>query len=175
MTYLSSAGLAAISILRVYKVTALMDFRKEVVFFSLSVGGGSEASCLSSFNWFPVAIGAGWLLVGCFFFFSSSSHESAALQSTPPGFRSAEVSGELSRILHLSSQTFSDLQLTLKEVFSSGGLCDWVHSNRDLKDLWKTCICGATRLGDKSEHCTVLSFVLSDLLFFFWKTFKSGF
>lgn len=40
----------------------------------------------------------------------------------------------------LSSQTFSDLQLTLKEVFSSGGLYDCknnsrVHSNGDLKDL----------------------------------------
>lgn len=64
------------------------------------------------------------MLFFLFFFPSPSSHESAALQSTPPGFRSAEVSGELSRILHLSSQTFSDLQLTLKEVFSSGGLYD---------------------------------------------------
>lgn len=51
--------LRAISIQRVYKVTALMDLWKEVVFFSARVGGGSEASCLSSFNWFSVAIGAG--------------------------------------------------------------------------------------------------------------------
>lgn len=58
VTYLSSACFWAISIQRVYKVTALMDFRKEVVFFSARVGGGSEASCLSSFNWFSVAIGA---------------------------------------------------------------------------------------------------------------------
>lgn len=64
------------------------------------------------------------MVFGGVFFFSLSSHESAALQSTPPGFRSAAVSGELSRILHLSSQTLSDSQLTLKEVFSSGGLYD---------------------------------------------------
>lgn len=59
VTYLSSACFRAISIQQVYKVTALMDFRKEVVFFSARVGGGSEASRLSSFNWFSVAIGAG--------------------------------------------------------------------------------------------------------------------
>lgn len=35
-----------------------MGFRKEVVFLRARVGGGSEASCLSSFNWFSVAIGA---------------------------------------------------------------------------------------------------------------------
>lgn len=64
VTYLSSACFRAISIQRVYKVTALMDFRKEVVFFSVRVGGSSEASCLSSFNWFSVAIGASH----CFFF-----------------------------------------------------------------------------------------------------------
>lgn len=50
VTYLSSACFRAISIQRVYKVTALMGFRKEVVFLRARVGGGSEASCLSSFN-----------------------------------------------------------------------------------------------------------------------------
>lgn len=58
VTYLGSACFRAISIQRVYKVTALMGFRKEVVFLRARVGGGSEASCLSSFNWFSVAIGA---------------------------------------------------------------------------------------------------------------------
>lgn len=82
VTYLSRACFRAISIQRVYKVTALMGFRKEVVFLRASVGGGSEASCLSSFNWFSVAIGAGA------FFSPFPSHESAALQSQLPGFRS---------------------------------------------------------------------------------------
>lgn len=72
--------LRAISSQRVYKVTALMDLWKEVVFFSARVGGGSEASCLSSFK----------LIFCChrsrpLFFFS---HESAALQSALSGFRS---------------------------------------------------------------------------------------
>lgn len=101
--------LQAISIQRVYKVPTLMDLWKEVVFFSVRVGGGSEASCLSSFNWFSVAIGAGlfFLRWKC-----STSEHTVWIQIYK------KVSGELSRILHLSSLPLDDLQLTLEKMFS---------------------------------------------------------
>lgn len=98
----------AISIQRVYKVTTLMDLWKEVVFFSGCVGGGSEASCLSSFNWFSVAIGAG------LFFFRpwkcSTSERTVWIHIYK------KVSGELSRILRLSSLPLDDSQLTLQNM-----------------------------------------------------------
>lgn len=98
-----------------------MDLWKEVVFFSVCVGGGSEAPCLSSFNWFPVAIGAGAsfsLPWKC-----STSERTVWIQIYK------KVSGELSRILHLSAPPLDDLQLTLEGMFSAEDLyyCRAVH------------------------------------------------
>lgn len=137
VTYLSSACFWAISIQQVYKVTALMDFRKEVVFFCARVGGSSEASCLSSFNWFSVAIGAGRFPPPLLPWKCSTSERAAWIQIF------TEVSGELSRILHSSSLTLDDLQLTVEEMFGSEGLYysesdSWVHSNVDLRRSLRT-------------------------------------
>lgn len=98
-------------------------WERRLCFFGARVGGGSEASCLSSFNWFSVAIGAGLL----FLFFS---HESAALQSALFGFSSARrCQGSCPGFLHLPFAPIRWLVAHFGETFSAECLyhCRSVH------------------------------------------------
>lgn len=121
--------LQAISIQQVYKVSRLMDSLKEIVFFAACVGGGSEASCLSTFNWFSVAIGAAVSF--------SPAHESAALQSTLSGFRSTRrCQGSCPGFYTHHRSPFHDSQLTSERLFSVERLSFFFRAIHEFSVMW---------------------------------------